>query len=170
MKNKSHIFVIMAFLSLALLISCSKYEEGPFVSFRSPEARIEGLWDISNITIDDIDFTSVYAADTMTKKFSVTLRGDDIFISIVEQDRSNPQWSYSLLVFSNDHKKVVFGFPTIAAYQLFTVDFFDLIPAINIENEWEILRLTNDDWWIKCNYLGKEYQIKFELFENYRTN
>lgn len=170
MKRKTNILLLMLLSASSIILSCSRYDEGPFVSLRSPENRVEGLWEIKNISIDDIDYSSVYLADTMTKKFSVTRRDEDIFISIVEQDRSNPQWSYSLLTFSQDHKSVVFGFPVIAAYEIFTEDFFELVPAVNVENEWDILRLTNKDWWIRCNYQGVVYRIQFGLYENYRTN
>lgn len=170
MKKYQSVFGLLLLALVAISVSCSKYDEGPFISLRSPESRIEGLWTIEQVFINEMDVTTQYYADTIIKRFSVSQRDDELFISIVEMDRSNPQWSYSLLVFSKNKKNVTFEFPVIAAYRDYTDDLFELIPALTSENQWNILRLTKDEWWIRCEFNGVTYKIIFKLVEDYRLN
>lgn len=47
-------------LILALFASCSKYEDGPWISFRSPEKRIEGTWQVEYFCRNNEDLTDFY--------------------------------------------------------------------------------------------------------------
>jgi len=43
MKKK----ILFLTLSIAILVGCKKYEDGPFISFRTKRARVEGNWNVT---------------------------------------------------------------------------------------------------------------------------
>jgi hypothetical protein len=48
MKSRFYISIVITFTVFAFIFSsCSKYEEGPAISFRKPEKRISGTWQLS---------------------------------------------------------------------------------------------------------------------------
>lgn len=51
---------ILALFSAALFTSCSKYEEGPLISFRSKKARIANTWKVEQALEDGEDITDQY--------------------------------------------------------------------------------------------------------------
>jgi hypothetical protein len=51
---------ILALFSATLLTSCSKYEEGPLISFRSKKARIANTWQVEQALEDGEDITDQY--------------------------------------------------------------------------------------------------------------
>lgn len=50
------------FLGILIILthSCKKYEDGPFISLRSPINRLLGEWEVYSFEIDGSDFTSDY--------------------------------------------------------------------------------------------------------------
>lgn len=47
---------MLTMVIVALTFSeCKKYDEGPGISFRSKQHRVQGEWDITSFTINDID-------------------------------------------------------------------------------------------------------------------
>jgi len=57
MKNKKSIFISILFI--LTIFSCTKYEDGPVITFRGKKVRLEGTWKYqSKILIDqDIEVT-----------------------------------------------------------------------------------------------------------------
>ncbi len=49
MKKKTGWSAIFLLISTTLLLSCNKYEDGPFMSLRSKDARITGEWEMTDI-------------------------------------------------------------------------------------------------------------------------
>lgn len=58
---KKNIFTLT--LLAILFISCSKYEDGPKLSLKSPEKRIEGDWHIDEYTVDGVTIASSVFGD-----------------------------------------------------------------------------------------------------------
>jgi len=53
--------IFLAFLvSSSTLVSCIKYDEGPFVSFRSKQARVANNWLIESVTLNGQDTTPLF--------------------------------------------------------------------------------------------------------------
>lgn len=57
MKTKSITNIFALALILVTLFSCSKYEDGPWISFRSAENRIIGKWKVEYFEVDGVDVT-----------------------------------------------------------------------------------------------------------------
>lgn len=56
MKNK----IILAVLLAIIINGCKKYEEGPFISLRSKNQRIEGNWKVKSLIIDNQEQVNYY--------------------------------------------------------------------------------------------------------------
>ena len=53
-------FLCFAFLVSIALNSCSKYDEGPCISFKSMEKRLIGLWEFSSISVNSVEYITQY--------------------------------------------------------------------------------------------------------------
>ena len=52
---------LLALFVIAILVnSCKKYEEGPSLSFRKKEQRVEGNWKVKTYIVNGTDETSVF--------------------------------------------------------------------------------------------------------------
>lgn len=71
---KTPLLFILTILFLLPFSGCKKYEEGPLLSFRSPENRIEGRWDIDKLLINEADSTDIL--DCLTISFHIS-NGED---------------------------------------------------------------------------------------------
>ncbi len=159
--------LIFAGLSVLLLLSaCSKYEEGPFISLKSPEKRLLGLWEITELMVDTANYISNYNDSATYVKFSI-IEYDDMFINVVKEARSGSQLSTSLLTLEDGKKKMRFELKRFTAYQDMTQGIYELIPPLEFDNEWTILRLKSDEFIITLTDNSINYRITFGKLEKY---
>ena len=59
--SKSIKKVALLALSFLLLISCSKYDEGPMMSLRSRSERVANIWEVNKATSNGEDVTSSFS-------------------------------------------------------------------------------------------------------------
>lgn len=62
MKNKKIIpffLIVLSIFSTVLFEGCTKYDEGPFISFRSRPERVANTWKVDNYKLNDNDYTSL---------------------------------------------------------------------------------------------------------------
>lgn len=159
---------LLVLLSIAALFgSCTKYKDGPTISFRSAEKRLTGKWQIESITLNDADITAAYQT-----------AGLDIFPYSIYRDWSSQYYigiadtDANVIAKSNlkiSHKKDVISFCMVAEETYATVAsaIFAQISALNVQTDWEILRLKNDELWIKTKLETNNYEIKFKLIADY---
>lgn len=53
-------FILTAIILLVFLLGCSRYEDGPCISFRSAKNRVLGTWQVEKLLITDLDSTELY--------------------------------------------------------------------------------------------------------------
>jgi hypothetical protein len=58
---KLKIILLALFVSSGTLISCVKYDEGPFISFRTKKSRVANNWLIESATLNGQDVTPIFA-------------------------------------------------------------------------------------------------------------
>jgi hypothetical protein len=161
MKNSLKI----AFLAVIVIVtSCKRYEEGPFLSLRSPEKRLLGLWEITELKVDDVDFISSYREDSVYVKFSI-IEFEELYINIVKEGSSSSQLSSSTLKFEDGKKKMRFELKRFAAYEQLTAPFYELVPPVEFDNAWDIYRLTSKEFIIGIQFNGVIYRLTFERLE-----
>lgn len=120
MKKLLTISLIISLVIIGLG-SCSKYEDGPSLSLRSKKARAEGVWTLKSATNNGADVTSNYGTG-----FKLTLNED--LTAIVEYNGFSIEGKWDL---SEDK------------LQLIITD-----NATQTPKAYDILRLTNDEFWM----------------------
>ena len=74
MQMKKYLMKFAVLIMLALvIISCKKYEEGPLISLRSVEKRVEGDYKLKKCSINGKITTQTLANDTLTLQLLQTL-------------------------------------------------------------------------------------------------
>ena len=91
MKNTIKKMGTMALaLFLLTLASCSKYEEGPGISLRSKKSRLVGDWEMTSITTNGIESTTMVESDFFdcisgtTIAYDITTKVEKLSYSIKE--------------------------------------------------------------------------------------
>lgn len=126
MKNLK---IAAAVLATVVLASCNKYEEGPAVSLRTKKARVENTWKIGQALRNGDDVTSDYDEYTLrlTKDGDANLAALYTAGNFSYETETDGTWE-----FKNSKENIFLNF---------TDDDFD--------REYQILKLENDDMWIR---------------------
>ena len=106
MKNKI-VFYVIIIIFFFNANSCKKYDEGPWISFRSAEKRLIGEYKLTKCTIDGEDVSSYLINDSVS--FEMEFRNDvgyyfNMFISTGIYER-NHNISLASESFEKSHKK-----------------------------------------------------------------
>ncbi len=150
--------IILLFVSVLMLIfcSCTNYEHGPVLSFKSAKKRVVGEWQLENVIINDIadeqllekekDIIYQFAEDG-----SFIIRNNSNAVSL--PDVIQGTWE-----FSEDKMQIILKIPN------FNTDTYLL------NNNITILRLTNDELWLSdeqslktvSNFIAERRYVKIE--------
>lgn len=147
------------FLLLLILASitegCKKYEDGPWISFRSPIKRLYGTYTLTTYTVDGVDsLNSLY--DSLSLSFQFFYNDiDEVNICLNDGKRKDGLgcaliWSWELI--NNNKIFKVLSSSCSASVGPFKTD---------VEPEWEILKLKNNNIYLITIYNDKEYYIEF---------
>jgi hypothetical protein len=168
MKKINKILLLIALGVVAL--ACSRYDDGPSLSFRSVEKRLSGLWEIQSLKIEGIDYHSAYMDDSVYLRFVISGSKEQLYIYLVEESKSSSHLSSSALILDDHNKTLSFELPEYAMYTNITTPIFHLIPAINTENTWDINRLSMYDLWISTTHNDSLYELQLYKLDPYILN
>ncbi len=129
---KIKIITILSIVLVMFFSSCNKYEDGPILSLKSPEKRIQGDYIVDKYLINE---TEVSLADQGITEYRVIYNSDGTGTSYITVNNNTLetefQWEF-------DEKKEVIR-----------------ERSLGLNNEWsawsdykQILRLTKDEFWI----------------------
>ena len=166
MKNKIAVF-FLSLISIIMFFSACKYEEGPFISLRSKEKRLIGLWELNELKIDDVSYMSYYNSDTAYLRFSINLYTENIYMSLVKDSRISPQMANGAVEFVENKSKLRFGLKRNVAYLPETEAVFTLLPVLEEEHDWSILQLKNNNFTLSLSSNDTLYYLDFLLLEDY---
>jgi hypothetical protein len=145
-------------LSLTLFFTaCKKYEEGPCLSFRSPEKRIEGGWTINQYNIDNIEYLSLlknYYGDIVNFEFAKEGSGEgQDFIFIFSLEHNNNLQGY--FHFIDNFEKCTFQFIQI------DTNYIDSLGPLNhnMTSTWDICKLSKKEFIIQTENEEKNYEL-----------
>lgn len=144
---KKLLFFTSLFISLCIIWSCSKYEEGPAFSLRTKTARLKNEWKLEEMLMNGNKIsTSGHAYLDITKE-------DYIFIT------------------DNSSAKLPFGMTCQTGTWDFPCDdgegdklFFLSIDSSHIANV-RIVRLKNNEFWFKWKYRKSIQQGTYDEYE-----
>ena len=123
--------ILFVALALAMVLpACKKYEDGPTISLRSKKSRVVNKWAVDKVFNDGVDITATYLS--YQQGFRIEFKDDGTFLQSWLQGNVNVN-------FTGDWK--------------FNSDKTGLILTENgVDTEVTILRLKNDELWIKETY------------------
>ncbi len=152
MKNAIFIFLIF----IIVLSGCRKYKEGPLISFRSPEKRISGTWQITEFTGNGVDSLQYYN-DSCGANIGIALEyyDSDNFIMQFEGCKQNISGGFHFESFDN----IIVHFN----YGAYGAKYRIIGPIVSgVTSSWKILRLTKDELKVSVDYDNKNYEMFFK--------
>lgn len=151
------------FLLLLIIASitegCKKYEDGPWISFRSPKER---FYKCPNLTLVKYNINGVDSLSLFNDSLCTQLRfyyddvsGEDI--CKIEGLRKDGVYIYIAWNWKLSENNIIWQ-------QLYSVGNIGIGPFGKDKNniDWEILKLKSKDKIFKTNYNGKEYLIELK--------
>lgn len=135
--------IIMIMIFLSVLVSCKKYEDGPLLSLRSAKNRLTGSWVSKEIYINNL-FAEL---------------DNNLYTLIIKRNNT--------LNLSNNYSKLEGSWELVSNKELISILVTEVEPNTGFvkKDSWEILRLTNNDLWIKFSYFENLTEIRFKKIE-----
>lgn len=144
-----------------LLISC-RYEEGPALSFRKVNNRLQGFWEIKNFNVNGVDCTNVYF-DKCSCNYSFSNVRDTYYLSFIDC-RPDGRTIYGSYDFKDNKNVLIFNMAGLGDFKDTTlswdspVTYFGPIGTMKF-SEWNILKLKNQEMKLESNYEGSYYVL-----------
>ena len=137
-------------IATTLFEACRGFDDGPKISFRSISSRLFKNWTVEQYLVDDIDSTKHYYDSC----------GCDILFD--NQSDDDPQF-HLINNCINDSKKSAghFGI-THKVFQIRYASYYSVIP-FEMDSQWDIKRLTKDEFWLTSTQDGKKYFLKLKV-------
>ncbi|HBG70113.1 MAG: hypothetical protein A2W93_10265 [Bacteroidetes bacterium GWF2_43_63] len=166
-------YKVLAFLGILLILSgCGKYEDGPGISFRNANFRIQGWYEIVSLTRNGIDITQQWKdscdwvfrfndySDTRLIENALTVKGklypsDTSSCFSMWSDFSLNESNTNLVLNLNGYNPYFPSGDTIGIYPM----------CIPTSPEFQITRLTMDELWLSYNSSRGKYFFKLIEFE-----
>ncbi len=181
LEMKREFKILIALITLIGFVSCHKYPEDPFISFRRPTKRIEGTWNITSYQVYGVehshDFDSLLSPETLTDiglKFSpysfqgYPINGDFTFVG----KNGNIPFTKNQFTFYDSQSLTFTYFKRNSTDTIFYNLFFfrtNNIPTRNTDgyetgtNYWSIVELYGHNFHISYNgidiYLKKQWHL-----------
>ncbi len=158
MKN---IKIILLFVFLAgILSTCKKYPEGPIISFKTKMARVVGSWNIGKYTVNGSDSTQALLSRVPCERpmrFEKPKGGNVVCYFVCSGAISiDGLWSFE----GNKEKLHIKNYADTAIKVAFPP--ISLSPNSPRYINWDIIRLTNKEMWLKVNYNNAEYYVELK--------
>lgn len=177
MKTKSVRNIIVLVFILFTVIGCGRYEDGPWISFRSPEKRISShVWYVESFIKNDIDLTVVWKDSydlgfdfhPYTENYPQSPNsGINVFANSQDYSYGFGFWHFHVINFQHnsfDKTKLNLWFSLVDTSGVECNDTLGIFPLqTHIFIEYEINRLTNDELWLQhTDSIGNKYIIKLK--------
>jgi hypothetical protein len=149
---KLRVFILLLLTTYCILQSC-KYEDGPIISFRSAERRLQGEFNADAFNIDGQDAINIWT-DSICNDY-LMMHWSDAGIKTalsINADFGNCGGKYNLL---DNNKTLEFEIRVqTGQYPGYGPFHLDKI------SRWTILKLSNKKLWIETTFEGHEYYLK----------
>jgi len=150
--------LLLTLLTLTALIDGCKYKDGPMISFRSVEKRLDGTWQVIEYTSNGIDSLQNFKDScgyNMKIHFPPDYYNIDIsFYTVAGNNSSSSLGNGGRFHFSNNNKIMYVDFNKTS--------FKSIGPIGGGESKWEILKLTMTKFKISTDFNGRNYLISFK--------
>ncbi|MFA4853248.1 MAG: hypothetical protein WC868_11360 [Bacteroidales bacterium] len=146
--------LLILFLTTSILSCKKRYEDGPFISCRTPQQRLEGTWQVISYKINDTESLQLYMDSCGCGLQFLRKIGFHEDNEVFFKDCGN---FHAFFNFTDNKNNLQFLSNTlIYAYPHFNS------PMTESESTWIILRLTNKELSMSTNFNNKYYYIKLK--------
>jgi hypothetical protein len=133
--------ILFVALALAMVLpACKKYEDGPTISLRTKSSRVVNTWSIDKVYNDGVDITTAYLS--FQQDYKIEFKDDGTFVQSWLQGGVNVSYTGDW-EFNSDKTGLK-------------------ITENGVSSEWTILRLKNDELWVKETYTSGGQQDIYE--------
>ena len=152
--KKPYYFIIL--LAIAF-IGCHRYPDGPLISLRSTEGRLEGNWQVVGFTSNGVDSLQ-YCIDSCGSLMNINMQqANGKYYFLTFSRNFGADWTFS------DHKKLmnVTFFPdTVYAKTFYGVGLGPIMEGTS--SQWKILKLEMKELEISATCNGCNYVMSFK--------
>jgi len=164
--------IIIIALSLLLIVpeGCKKYEDGPWISFRSKKNRLIGLWHVEEYKINNYDSTNLiknrflFQIGYLNRDYDTRRVLGIIDNEISDTSRSSLLGEWDFL--DNDKKFSMKFLESINGSSYYYTKGTGPFGTFKV-SKWYIKRFTFDDFWLETNYEENIYYLKLKKDESY---
>jgi hypothetical protein len=154
-KIKLRIFILFLLTTCCLLQSC-KYEDGPIISFRTADRRLQGEFQADAFNIDGQDAFQIWTDSICNDFFRIDWKDvGNKFSVYIRSSFGGCSGSYYI---SSDKKKLGFVFFDVVDGQYMGYGPF----KHEKQSEWKILKLSNKKLWVETTFEGHYYCLKLK--------
>jgi len=161
MKSSKLYLLTLFALSLLLINSCKKYEDGPLLSLHTKKHRIMGTWDVEYFSINNFDSTSYLKGQPFYGMYSFG-KGDLWGNPGPAGYQSETSYLSGNWRFEEKKEAIHITFNSYLSSDNRRVGPYRADDVI-----WDIRRLTEKELWLATSFNGKDYLVKFKLYKNY---
>lgn len=147
------------------ITSCSKFENGPWISFKSEEKRLEGEWLLKHWTVDGVDSLQYWNAYFGNEcKFTFNPWSGNAYLFSIDWGFIDSNYYYVFgghLGFAHEYLTVVAFFldeNSTAA----PLNFLTEPHPTNSLVQWTVTKLKYKDLWFEMDVDDKHYELHFE--------
>lgn len=145
---------IIFLIALSLILTDCKYKEGPLISFKRKKFRLIGSWTIKEFKSDGVDSLNEY----------VNAIGNQMYI--LEKETYSNELRIYFVCDGNIRGSVEFIDDKEALRVILQADalHYKGIGPIGVqkESEWEILKLTSNDFKVTTQFRNHDYNIHYK--------
>ena len=168
--NIKSIFLMLLILITVIPEGCKKYEDGPWISFRSKKNRLIGLWHVEEYRINNYDSTNLIKNRFF---FMINYNNRDYdsrrTFGIIDYGPNGTDYNlHGEWDFLDNDKKFSMKFlitlngTSYNYYNAWTGPF-----GTYKVSKWYIKRFTFDDFWLETDYEDNIYYLKLKKDESY---
>lgn len=169
------LFII--FILSVTAFSCKRYEENPALVFGSVRGKMNENWEIDKVYLNNELVPSVFDTYTVSNY-------DFLIASKKEKKDKSAYFDGGFVVYSGTTYLGVAtikldddltGFSIYSDYPWLSVTAnlpatlvdtsYTIVEGAFLREKWEIIKLTNKEFWIKTSYNGKSYETHFKKRE-----
>jgi hypothetical protein len=141
MRKYTLIIALASFCALLTVNSCKKYEEGPYLSFKSREERISNTWRVDKFYKNDEDITVAVNQDLPELKWTFSINGS---ITRTVTINNQPIVVTGQWALQSDDEEIRIVINT----QFYTED-----------TVWVIIKLMEDEFWVRYSINGDIFDV-----------
>jgi len=145
---------------LLLISSCKKYDEGPWISFRTKEKRIIGTWEVNKFYVNGNDSSQFFLKyDSPIFSFEKS----SIYISLADMHRppeNTTKYLDGYWDFIDNKKGISMSFETHGEQDDSNLEYGPF--QGEKDSKWEIKKLKTEEFYLETDFENSHYRLELK--------